>query len=75
MPASKTATFLLALSGIPVVREGGNIIMLPSARLEVAEEQGRRRNHQQQHGQRKRDRGQVLPSGKKDHDAGDHKQN
>jgi len=36
MVASKTATFLLALSGIPVVREG-NIILLPSARLEVAE--------------------------------------
>jgi exosortase len=36
MVASKTATFLLSMSGIPVYREG-NIIMLPSARLEVAE--------------------------------------
>jgi exosortase len=34
--ASKTATFLLMLVGIPAVREG-NIILLPSARLEVAE--------------------------------------
>ena len=36
MIASKTASFLLLLLGIPVVREG-NIILLPSARLEVAE--------------------------------------
>jgi exosortase len=34
--ASKTATFLLAMIGIPVYREG-NIILLPSAQLEVAE--------------------------------------
>ena len=34
--ASKTATFLLMLVGVPAVREG-NIILLPSARLEVAE--------------------------------------
>jgi exosortase len=34
--ASKTATFLLMLAGAPAVREG-NIILLPSARLEVAE--------------------------------------
>ena len=34
--ASKTATFLLTIIGIPVYREG-NIILLPSARLEVAE--------------------------------------
>jgi exosortase len=34
--ASKTATFMLAMLGIPVLREG-NIILLPSARLEVAE--------------------------------------
>jgi exosortase len=34
--ASKTATFLLAMIGIPVYREG-NIILLPFARLEVAE--------------------------------------
>jgi exosortase len=34
--ASKTATFLLTTIGIPVYREG-NIILLPSARLEVAE--------------------------------------
>jgi exosortase len=36
MIASKTASFLLLLMGIPAVREG-NIILLPSARLEVAE--------------------------------------
>lgn len=34
--ASKTATFLLMLAGVPAVREG-NIILLPTARLEVAE--------------------------------------
>ena len=34
--ASKTASFLLTLVGVPAVREG-NIILLPSARLEVAE--------------------------------------
>jgi exosortase len=34
--ASKTASFLLTLAGVPVVREG-NIIFLPTARLEVAE--------------------------------------
>src|ERR1700681_3551165 len=34
--ASKTATFLLMLAGVPAVREG-NIILLPSAQLEVAE--------------------------------------
>lgn len=34
--ASKTATFLLMVAGVPVVREG-NIILLSSARLEVAE--------------------------------------
>jgi exosortase len=34
--ASKTATFMLVMLGIPVLREG-NIILLPSARLEVAE--------------------------------------
>ena len=34
--ASKTATFLLTGVGIPAVREG-NIILLPTARLEVAE--------------------------------------
>jgi exosortase len=34
--ASKTASFLLMLAGVPVVREG-NIILLPTARLEVAE--------------------------------------
>lgn len=34
--ASKTASFLLMLVGIPAVREG-NIILLPTARLEVAE--------------------------------------
>jgi exosortase len=34
--ASKTANFLLMLAGVPAVREG-NIILLPSARLEVAE--------------------------------------
>ena len=34
--ASKTATFLLTGIGIPAVREG-NIILLPTARLEVAE--------------------------------------
>jgi exosortase len=34
--ASKTATFLLMLAGVPAIREG-NIILLPSARLEVAE--------------------------------------
>ncbi len=34
--ASKTASFLLMLLGIPAVREG-NIILLPMARLEVAE--------------------------------------
>ncbi len=34
--ASKTASFLLMLAGVPAVREG-NIILLPSARLEVAE--------------------------------------
>ncbi len=36
MIASKTASFLLLLIGIPAVREG-NIILLPHARLEVAE--------------------------------------
>lgn len=36
MVASKTATWMLAALGIPVYREG-NIILLPSARLEVAE--------------------------------------
>lgn len=34
--ASKTASFLLMLAGVPVAREG-NIILLPTARLEVAE--------------------------------------
>ncbi len=34
--ASKTASFLLATAGVSAVREG-NIILLPSARLEVAE--------------------------------------
>jgi exosortase len=34
--ASKAASFLLMLAGIPAIREG-NIILLPSARLEVAE--------------------------------------
>ena len=34
--ASKSATFLLMLAGVPAIREG-NIILLPSARLEVAE--------------------------------------
>jgi exosortase len=34
--ASKTATFLLTLSGVSVVREG-NILLLSNARLEVAE--------------------------------------
>ena len=34
--ASKTASFLLLLAGVPAIREG-NIILLPSARLEVAE--------------------------------------
>jgi exosortase len=34
--ASRTATFLLMLAGVPAVREG-NIILLPSAQLEVAE--------------------------------------
>jgi exosortase len=34
--ASKTASFLLMLAGVPAIREG-NIILLPSARLEVAE--------------------------------------
>lgn len=34
--ASKTASFLLMLIGIPAVREG-NIILLPTARLDVAE--------------------------------------
>lgn len=34
--ASKTASFLLMLAGVPTVREG-NIILLPNARLEVAE--------------------------------------
>ncbi len=34
--ASKTATFLLTGVGVPAVREG-NIILLPTARLEVAE--------------------------------------
>jgi exosortase len=34
--ASKTASFLLALAGVSVVREG-NILILPSARMEVAE--------------------------------------
>ncbi len=34
--ASRTASFLLMLAGIPAIREG-NIILLPSARLEVAE--------------------------------------
>ena len=36
MVASKTANFLLMLVGVPAVREG-NIILLPTARLEVAE--------------------------------------
>lgn len=36
MIASKTANFILLLIGIPAVREG-NIILLPHARLEVAE--------------------------------------
>ena len=36
MLASKTATFLLTLAGVSAVREG-NIIILPNARLEVAE--------------------------------------
>ena len=36
MVASKAASFLLMLVGIPAVREG-NIILLPTARLEVAE--------------------------------------
>ncbi len=36
MVASKTASFLLTLAGVGVVREG-NILLLPSARLEVAE--------------------------------------
>jgi exosortase len=36
MIASKTASFILLLIGIPAVREG-NIILLPHARLEVAE--------------------------------------
>ncbi|HYM08255.1 MAG TPA: exosortase/archaeosortase family protein [Terriglobales bacterium] len=34
--ASKGASFLLMLAGVPAIREG-NIILLPSARLEVAE--------------------------------------
>jgi|SRR5450631_2719814 exosortase len=34
--ASKTASFLLLLAGVPAIREG-NIILLPTARLEVAE--------------------------------------
>ena len=34
--ASKIASFLLMLAGVPAIREG-NIILLPSARLEVAE--------------------------------------
>ncbi len=34
--ASKSASFLLMLAGVPAIREG-NIILLPSARLEVAE--------------------------------------
>jgi exosortase len=34
--ASKTATFLLMLAGVPAIREG-NIILLPTAQLEVAE--------------------------------------
>ena len=34
--ASKTASFLLMLAGVPVLREG-NILLLPNARLEVAE--------------------------------------
>lgn len=34
--ASKIATFLLMVAGIPAIREG-NIILLPSAQLEVAE--------------------------------------
>jgi exosortase len=34
--ASKTASFLLMLVGVPAVREG-NVILLPNARLEVAE--------------------------------------
>jgi exosortase len=34
--ASKTASFLLMLAGTPAIREG-NIILLPGARLEVAE--------------------------------------
>jgi exosortase len=36
MIAFKTATFLLMLAGVSAIREG-NIILLPSARLEVAE--------------------------------------
>jgi exosortase len=36
MIASKAASFLLMLAGVPAIREG-NIILLPSARLEVAE--------------------------------------
>jgi exosortase len=36
MVASKAATFLLMIAGVPAVREG-NIILLPTARLEVAE--------------------------------------
>jgi exosortase len=36
MIASKTASSILLLIGIPAVREG-NIVLLPSARLEVAE--------------------------------------
>jgi exosortase len=34
--ASKTASFLLMLAGVPAIREG-NIILLPNAQLEVAE--------------------------------------
>jgi exosortase len=34
--ASRTASFLLMLAGIPAIRDG-NIILLPTARLEVAE--------------------------------------
>lgn len=34
--ASRTANFLLLLAGVPAIREG-NIILLPTARLEVAE--------------------------------------
>jgi exosortase len=34
--ASKSASFLLMLAGVPAIREG-NIILLPTARLEVAE--------------------------------------